>query len=86
MFSKKVRSYIYTSNASLIFLQVERPEGSIVDIESRARKLKVLLNKDSFLKSSQVSLNSATTGVYKCYAGNDLVHSFHVTLEPSTRL
>ena len=50
MFSKKVRSYIYTSNASLIFLQVERPEGSIVDIESRARKLKVLLNKDFFLK------------------------------------
>jgi len=53
--------------------RVERPEGSIVDIESRARKLKV-------------SLNSATTGVYKCYAGNDLVHSFHVTLEPSARL
>ena len=70
----------------MIFLKVERPEGSIVDIESRARKLKVLLNKGFFLKSSQVSLNSATTGVYKCYAGNDLVHSFHVTLEPSTRL
>ena len=71
----------------MIFLKVERPEGSIVDIESRARKLKVLLNKDFFfIKSPQVSLNSATTGVYKCYAGNDLVHSFHVTLEPSARL
>jgi len=48
-------------------------EGTIVDLESRARKLKV-------------SVNSATTGVYKCYAGGSLVHSFHVTMEREARL
>lgn len=53
--------------------RVERPEGTIVDLESRARKLKV-------------SVNSATTGVYKCYAGGNLVHSFHVTMEREARL
>jgi len=53
--------------------KVERPEGTIVDIESRARKLKV-------------SVNSATTGVYKCYAGGNLVHSFHVTMEREASL
>ena len=32
----------YKKIINLSFVQVERPEGTIVDIESRARKLKVL--------------------------------------------
>ena len=78
----------------LSFVQVERPEGTIVDIESRARKLKVLSTQmfpitDTVLTTSicmQVSVNSATTGVYKCFAGGNLVHSFHVTMEHGARL
>ena len=69
---------------------MERPEGTIVDIESRARKLKVLsilqLCHVDNLQNIQVSVNSATTGVYKCYAGGNLVHSFHVTMEREARL
>ena len=63
---------------------MERPEGTIVDIESRARKLKVWSDKplkQNATENMQVSVNSATTGVYKCYAGGSLVHSFHVTME-----
>ena len=68
--------------------KVERPEGTIVDIESRARKLKVWSDKplkQNATENMQVSVNSATTGVYKCYAGGSLVHSFHVTMEHGVR-
>ena len=101
----------YKKIINLSFVQVERPEGTIVDLESRARKLKVLSkliasnnnnnnnskkakgsvkevsnNNVDNLQNTQVSVNSATTGVYKCYAGGNLVHSFHVTMEREARL
>ena len=63
----KVNILDYRARSNLSW-KVERSSGEILNLDSQSRKLKI-------------SLEPETAGIYHCYSGGKLAHSFHMTLK-----